>query len=87
MKKITLFLLLTQMFSLQNIHAQKLNIDSLTLQKLTTVFQFLNISPTDKIADVGTSSGYSLIPIANKYPDIIFTVEDIDSSSLNRKKL
>lgn len=27
------------------------------------------------------------MPIANKYPEIIFTLEDIDSNTLNRKKL
>lgn len=87
MKKAILFLLITQVFLSQNISAQKLNRDSLTAEKLTTILQFLNISPTDKIADIGASSGYSLIPIANKYPNNIFTVEDIDSSSLNSKKV
>ena len=87
MKKNVLFVLIIKFFLVQNIYAQKLDTDSLTQQKLSTIIQFLNLSPTDKIADVGTSSGYSLIPIANKYPDIIFTVEDIDSGSLNRKKL
>lgn len=87
MKKAILFLLITQVFLSQNISAQKLNRDSLTAEKLTTILQFLNISPTDKIADIGTSSGYSLIPIANKNPNNIFTVEDIDSSSLNSKKV
>ena len=67
--------------------AQKLNTDSLTLNKLNIVIQFLDISATDKIADIGTSNGYSLIPIANKYPENIFTVEDIDSNSLNKRKL
>ena len=87
MKKTTLFLLIIQIFLLQNICAQKINTDSLTTEKLNTILQFLNLSSTDKVADIGTSSGYSLIPIANKYPDIIFTVEDIDSNALNRKKL
>ncbi len=87
MKNVILLFLITSFFLKQNIYAQKLNTDSLTANKLPTILQFLNLSSTDKIADVGTSSGYSLIPIANKHPDIIFTVEDIDSSSLNRKKL
>lgn len=87
MKKAILFSLIIQIFLCQNSYAQKLNTDSLTANKLNIIIQFLNLSISDKIADIGTSSGYSLLPIANKYPEIIFTVEDIDSNILNRKKL
>ncbi len=87
MKKGILFSLLIPIFLCLNSYAQKSNTDSLTVNKLNIIIQFLNLSATDKIADIGTSSGYSLVPIANKYPQIIFTVEDIDSSTLNTKKL
>jgi ubiquinone/menaquinone biosynthesis C-methylase UbiE len=69
------------------IYAQKPNYDSLTEEKHKLIVSFLDLKETDKIADIGTNSGYSLIPIANEYPDIKFTVEDIDSSSCNIKTL
>ena len=59
--------------------------DSLTARKLNIVNSFLNLLPTDVIADIGT--GYSLIPIANSCPDCKFIVEDIDSLSCNSKSL
>ena len=87
MRNIILYLLFTNFCIVQTLAAQELKTDSLITNKLSTVIQFLNISPADKIADIGTSSGYSIMPIANKYPAIFFTVQDIDSNTLNRKKL
>ncbi|MCY7293586.1 MAG: class I SAM-dependent methyltransferase [Ferruginibacter sp.] len=87
MKKALLLFLIIEIFFLQNMLCQTLNADSLTLNKLNTISQFLHLSATDKIADIGTGSGYSLVPIANQDPNIFFTVEDIDSSRLNKKNL
>ncbi len=78
---ILLFVIVKPCFS------QKPNYDSLTLVKQQVVLDFLNLSSNDKIADIGTGAGYSLVPIAGSFPHITFTVEDIDSSTLNRKKL
>ena len=61
--------------------------DSLTTRKLNIVNSFLALSPADVIADIGTGTGYSLIPIANHCPGCKFIVEDIDSSSCNTKSL
>lgn len=61
--------------------------DSLTEAKFSVVSKFLNLSSADVIADIGTGSGYSLIPLANNCPECKFSVEDIDSSSCNVKTL
>jgi ubiquinone/menaquinone biosynthesis C-methylase UbiE len=68
-------------------YAQKPNYDSLAKEKQKAIISFLDLKETDKIADIGTNSGYSLIPIASEYPNIKFTVEDIDSNSCNIKAL
>ncbi len=78
---ILLFVIVMPCFS------QKLNYDSLTFVKQQVILDFLNLSSNDKIADIGTGAGYSLVPIAGSNPNISFIVEDIDSSTLNRKKL
>jgi ubiquinone/menaquinone biosynthesis C-methylase UbiE len=57
--------------------------DSLTKEKSRIINKFLNLSNKDVIADIGTGSGYSLIPIANECAGCKFTVEDIDSISCN----
>jgi ubiquinone/menaquinone biosynthesis C-methylase UbiE len=77
----------TFFFLKQNTNAQKTNTDSLLIAKHKVINDFLALTDKDVVADVGTSSGYSLVPIAGANPNIIFTVEDIDSSTLNRKKL
>lgn len=69
------------------IHAQKPNYDSLTVKKQKITLAFLDLKEGDAIADIGTNSGYSIVPIANEYPKIKFTVEDIDSNSCNIKTL
>jgi ubiquinone/menaquinone biosynthesis C-methylase UbiE len=51
------------------------------------ILNFINISMEDTIADIGTGAGYNLVPIANAYPAMHFTAEDIDSNYCNRKKL
>jgi ubiquinone/menaquinone biosynthesis C-methylase UbiE len=61
--------------------------DSLTTAKFNAISKFLDLSPADVIADIGTGTGYSLIPIANNCPECKFIVEDIDSLSCNRKSL
>jgi ubiquinone/menaquinone biosynthesis C-methylase UbiE len=82
-----LILAFTFFFLKQNTNAQKTNTDSLLIAKHKVINDFLALTDKDVVADVGTSSGYSLVPIAGANPNIIFTVEDIDSSTLNRKKL
>jgi ubiquinone/menaquinone biosynthesis C-methylase UbiE len=78
-----LFLILT----LNNTQAQTKKVDSLTNKKLDIVLSFLNLKADDIIADVGTGSGYSLVPIAGAHPNLKFTVQDIDRSTLTEKKL
>jgi len=51
------------------------------------ILSFINISTQDTIADIGTGAGYNLIPLANAYPAMHFTAEDIDSNYCNKKKL
>ena len=74
-------------FTCKTPYAQKKNYDSLTKEKHKIILSFLDLKETDRIADIGTNSGYSLIPIANEYPTIKFTVEDIDSGTCNIKNL
>ncbi len=74
-------------FSSQEISAQKQKYDSIAKAQRKTTLEFLDLKTTDSIADIGTGTGYSLVPIAGEYPDISFTVEDIDSSECNRKKM
>ena len=79
--------LLAATFSFGQSTSNKQKRDSLTTAKFNVVSTFLNLSPSDSIADIGTGAGYSLIPIANNCPECKFTVEDIDSSSCNTKSL
>ncbi len=85
MKKLTIIFL----FSINTLQllAQQKKIDSLTNLKLTIITSFLDLRESDNIVDIGTGAGYSLVPIASKYPNIKFTVEDLDSTILNKKKL
>jgi len=66
---------------------KKQKTDSLTTVKFNVVSNFLSLSPSDIIADIGTGAGYSIIPIANNCPDCKFIVEDIDSLTFNAKTL
>jgi ubiquinone/menaquinone biosynthesis C-methylase UbiE len=68
-------------------YAQKVNADSISKDKLEKTLAFLALTEKDNVVDIGTNSGYSLVPIAGANPLIKFTAEDIDSSSLNVKKL
>lgn len=61
--------------------------DSLHQAKIKMDVDFINPIPSDKIADIGTGAGYSLIPIANHCPDCKFAVEDIDSTTCNPANL
>jgi ubiquinone/menaquinone biosynthesis C-methylase UbiE len=80
-----LLILFTMLFNIAS--AQKQNMDSLLNTKHKLINDFISLTDKDIVADVGTGAGYSLVPIACANPNIIFTVEDIDSSTLNRKKL
>jgi ubiquinone/menaquinone biosynthesis C-methylase UbiE len=80
-----LLILFTILFNTAS--AQKQNMDSLLNKKHKLINDFISLTDKDIVADVGTGAGYSLVPIAGANPNIIFTVEDIDSSTLNRKKL
>ncbi len=70
-----------------NLFAQQKRGDSLTKLRLSIITSFLDLKESDNIADIGTGAGYSLVPIASKYPHITFTVEDLDSTILNKEKL
>lgn len=61
--------------------------DSLHQAKVKLDVEFINPVPSDKIADIGTGAGYSLIPIANHCPECKFAVEDIDSTTCNPTNL
>ncbi len=85
MKK--LLILFALFFFLKNIFAQKVSAESIAKMKLEKILAFLNLTERDSIADIGTGNGYSLVPIAASNPLLTFTVEDIDSNTLNVKKL
>jgi ubiquinone/menaquinone biosynthesis C-methylase UbiE len=87
MKIIINFILFFSLFFSSNTYAQKTNTDSLLIAKHTLINEFLSLTDKDVVADVGTGAGYSLVPIAGANTNITFTVEDIDSTTLNRKKL
>jgi len=61
--------------------------DSLTKSSQQITIDFLHISPQDAIADIGTGHGAGLVPIANEYPLIHFTLEDHDSNFCNKTML
>jgi cyclopropane fatty-acyl-phospholipid synthase-like methyltransferase len=61
--------------------------DSSRVATLQKILDFINISMHDTVADIGTGAGYNLVPIANAYPAMHFTAEDIDSNYCNRTKL
>jgi ubiquinone/menaquinone biosynthesis C-methylase UbiE len=85
MRNILIYLFVFTCF--KNTFAQKVNADSISKDKLQKTLVFLNLTEKDIIADIGTGTGYSLVPIAGVNPKIIFTVEDIDSTKLTYKKL
>jgi ubiquinone/menaquinone biosynthesis C-methylase UbiE len=83
-------LLLLLIFSLTTVAAQQrrmqpYEMDSVVKARLQITIHFLHLQPTDSIADVGSGSGYSLIPIANTCPECRFTVQDIDSNTCNTR--
>jgi ubiquinone/menaquinone biosynthesis C-methylase UbiE len=84
---IFLSFLLVATFSFGQGLSKKQKADSLTTAKFNVVSNFLSLSPTDIIADIGTGASYSLIPIANNCPECKFIVEDIDSLTCNTKTL
>ena len=89
MKKL-LSILLISLFALSNnqiASAQKKSADSTIAERQRQLFDFLNISLQDKIADIGTGDGFNLIPIANHYPTLNFTAEDIDVKYCNQELL
>ena len=55
-----------------------------SIEILANLVKFLNLSPNEKIADIGTGTGYSLIKVANACPECKFDVEDIDSTKCNK---
>ena len=61
--------------------------DSFALAKFKEVNKFLDLSSSDNIADIGTGAGYNLIPIANNCLQCKFVVQDIDSTTCNKKTL
>lgn len=65
----------------------KMDLDSAKDLKHKTEIGFLAISSEDNILDLGTGAGFNLIPIANEYPSLHFTVEDIDPNYFNKKLL
>lgn len=86
MKKIFILVFIISFIKI-NTYAQKTNTDSSLIAKHKLINDFLELNDKDVIADVGTNSGYSLIPIAGANTNITFTLEDIDSSTLKRKNL
>lgn len=71
----------------QNAGGKKQLQDSLSGLMQKTVTGFLHISLKDSIADIGTGSGANLIAIANEYPSLHFTAEDIDSNFCSKQLL
>ena len=61
--------------------------DSISAERQRLLFNFLNISLQDKIVDIGTGDGFNLVPIANRYPTLTFTAEDIDTKYCNKELL
>lgn len=80
--KIIIFLSLHSFSFGQIISKQKR--DSVEKGRLKLVTTFLNLKPEDKIADIGTGSGYKLVQISNECPSCTFDVEDIDSLTSNK---
>ncbi|HEX8333216.1 MAG TPA: class I SAM-dependent methyltransferase [Segetibacter sp.] len=87
--KLSIFLsfLLATTLSFGQRLSKKQKTDSLTVAKINIVNKFLDLKPTDLVADIGTGPGYSLIPIANNCPECKFVVQDIDSLSCNARSL
>ncbi len=82
-----LFLTLLTVSNGQTDHSQRKSADSIIAERQNLLFNFLNISLQDKVADIGTGDGFNLIPIANRYPTLTFTAEDIDSKYCNKELL
>lgn len=66
---------------------KKQRYDSLMQARKNIEAAFIQLSPADKVADIGTGAGYSLVPIVSRYPQLRFVAEDIDSGYCNKKLL
>ena len=79
--------MLSVTFSFGQSLSKKQKRDSIVTADFNMVISFLGLTPFDSIADIGTGSGYSLVPIANNCPECKFTVQDIDSTICNSLSL
>ena len=73
--------------SAQSTRSKKAIADSLLLADQKAIVAFLHLADSDRVADIGTGAGYQLVPIANAYPQLYFTAEDIDSNYCNKARL
>jgi len=83
-KIILLFLLVIPVYTI----AQKkppVDVKILKQARLDTIVSMLQITSTDTVADVGSGNGNNLVRLSKYFPPIRYYVEDIDSSSCNRK--
>ena len=72
----------------QDLHAQKkFKFDTSYLIQQTVVYSFLGLNKNDKVADIGTGIGFSLVPIAGENPKLIFDAEDISKKFFNRRRI
>lgn len=78
-----LSLLLSVTFSFGQSLSKKQKRDSIAKAEFKMLISLLDLTPKDSIVDIGTGSGYSLLPFANNCPECKFTVQDIDSNSCN----
>ena len=47
------------------------------------MMDILDFTPKDKIADIGSGNGENIVLISSFYPNLTFTIEDIDSLTCN----
>ncbi|WP_276482384.1 class I SAM-dependent methyltransferase [Paraflavitalea pollutisoli] len=60
-------------------------VNQLVQGRLDTIVSLLQLTPQDVVADIGSGNGKNLVRLSAYYPPMRYHVEDIDSSTCNRR--
>lgn len=66
---------------------ESININKLVQGRLDTMVSMLQLTAQDTIVDIGSGNGKNLINLTKYFPPLRYHVEEIDSTTCNRKAL
>lgn len=61
------------------------SIHAIRQARIDAMVAFIQLKPSDTVADIGSGNGYNIVRLSKYYPGVKYHVEDIDSTSCNRK--